>query len=926
MKLYKNQFIRYILFLFFLLHVNFLFAQNNIDTFTFSTDKQTKIAINEIKTILLKFENNSNDTINATIKLPLDLGLNFYTNEVLTIKVNPHKKYFIPLKFSLAKKQLAKELVLPLTVIEKSTSKEIASFSTKIEVETKKEVQLVSIQNNHFYKQVGDSIHYEVKILNLGNQPDNVLINNSYTNAIGASIVENRNVELLPFEEKIIRLSKYVDKELMSIDKFSMNISLYNSDGVFSGYTIYTANNVSSNRRFIESNLNYNDNSNYIGLSARNIGTEYSSVNFSAHQKFNIGYNELTYNISANSYSNFNQTTFSNTWIDFKRKDKGITLGNISYGNLELPIYGRGVILYQNLNKNDNEITLGIADNSYNLFEGVNNRYLGKELSVFGRSSYKIKNGTLQSSIIHKQRENLNTFLLSNEYNWISKKEWVNAVKIGYGNLNSNKDNKSENSIAIGVNTSGRVGKYSIYSSNYFSSGYYPGLSRGALVFNERVQREFSKFSIYGAVNYSSYDPKSMEDSFNWGKSNTTNIETGIYFKATERLRMSVNPRFSIQSLGGYSSDNYLVKPRVLQTGYVNTTFYLQSNRRISQLSFNLLGGYYKYKATDIINPVIAGSVNWSYKRFRLSSTLQKGKLGIYQVSSTFKDAINFNTSINYYQEFLNRRLRVDLSGYFNYDKVLGENYTFNVNAEYKLKSRLRIYGSINMNQNKNEFTSNSYVYTQISAQYTFAKSNKIVGKQYGNLNVFVFYDYNGNGVFDEGDKVGDDVVLNINEASFLTSNKGEISYKSIPYGNYRLSIPTDKWYTPNINVQIGSKTTTVAVPLQLSGIVKSKLKLETRSKLEYEVDQNLYGVELIFNNHNGEEFKVKVNNRGEFSTFLPVGEYSFKVNDNTLPDHVYPETYINKVKVEAGQNINYPALHLFIKERRTEVKRFASK
>lgn len=91
MKLYKNQFIRYILFLFFLLHVNFLFAQNNIDTFTFSTDKQTKIAINEIKTILLKFENNSNDTINATIKLPLDLGLNFYTNEVLTIKVNPHK-------------------------------------------------------------------------------------------------------------------------------------------------------------------------------------------------------------------------------------------------------------------------------------------------------------------------------------------------------------------------------------------------------------------------------------------------------------------------------------------------------------------------------------------------------------------------------------------------------------------------------------------------------------------------------------------------------------------------------------------------------------------------------------------------------------------------------------------------------------------
>ena len=100
--------------------------------------------------------------------------------------------------------------------------------------------------------------------------------------------------------------------------------------------------------------------------------------------------------------------------------------------------------------------------------------------------------------------------------------------EIGYGNLNSNKDNTSKNSIAIGVNSSGKVGKYSIYSSNYFSTGYYPGLSRGALVFNERVQREFSKFSVYGAVNYSSYNPKSMEDSFNWGASNTTTVEEGI--------------------------------------------------------------------------------------------------------------------------------------------------------------------------------------------------------------------------------------------------------------------------------------------------------------------------------------------------------------------------------------------------------------
>ena len=122
--------------------------------------------------------------------------------------------------------------------------------------------------------------------------------------------------------------------------------------------------------------------------------------------------------------------------------------------------------------------------------------------------------------------------------------------------------------------------------------------------------------------------------------------------------------------------------------------------------------------------------------------------MGIFQVNSSFENGINFNASVSYNQEFFNKKLKIDLAGYYYSDEKLGDIFSLNINAEYKIKERFKLYGSINFNQNNNQFGNNQYVYSQVSAQYTFAKSNKVVGKQYGNLNVFVFYDYNGNRLF----------------------------------------------------------------------------------------------------------------------------------------------------------------------------------
>ena len=54
-----------------------------------------------------------------------------------------------------------------------------------------------------------------------------------------------------------------------------------------------------------------------------------------------------------------------------------------------------------------------------------------------------------------------------------------------------------EPSVAIGGKLNVKFGKYSISSSNFFSTGYYPGVRRGVLQLNERISRQLGKVGVW---------------------------------------------------------------------------------------------------------------------------------------------------------------------------------------------------------------------------------------------------------------------------------------------------------------------------------------------------------------------------------------------------------------------------------------------
>ena len=66
-------------------------------------------------------------------------------------------------------------------------------------------------------------------------------------------------------------------------------------------------------------------------------------------------------------------------------------------------------------------------------------------------------------------------------------------------------------------------------------------------------------------------------------------------------------------------------------------------------------------------------------------------------------------------------------------------------------------------------------------------------------------------------------------------------------------------------------------------------------------------------------------NANGEFTLFLPVGEYEISVDANSLTKNVYTDFEPQTVKVVANETTQIPAIELKIKQRKIEVKRFGS-
>ncbi len=63
---------------------------------------------------------------------------------------------------------MAGKLDLEFSIIDFLSKKEIGKSVTSVVVLQKRNIKIFPVQSNIFYRQEGDSIHYELKVMNMG--------------------------------------------------------------------------------------------------------------------------------------------------------------------------------------------------------------------------------------------------------------------------------------------------------------------------------------------------------------------------------------------------------------------------------------------------------------------------------------------------------------------------------------------------------------------------------------------------------------------------------------------------------------------------------------------------------------------------------------------------------------------------------------
>jgi hypothetical protein len=932
---FVQQFRSIILILLFIISGINLHAQNLTKGLIFRTTEDVKIVDENVFTIVMQFENQSNDTIHANLKLKLPLSIRSYSQDDLKIKINPSKKAFIPLKFSINKTQVAGQAPIEFSIIDSESQQEIANSISKIFIESKKDLKIFPVQPNIFYRQEGDSIHYELKVLNRGNLPEKVLITNVFPDFKGNFVSESKRIIIDAFTENTVKFSKYVDRDMMKTEAYQANVSAFYDNGNFAGNVFFTIQNASSNRVYIDPtmmNQNWtNQSSNYVRMTVRDAGSQNTNYNLTAHHEFSVGLNEFAYNINGTTWQHNQDAVLTDSWLKYQRNNKGVLIGTISNNDFDIPVNGRGIMVFNNYDKNDQRIVVGTAEKNYNILDDFNGTDYRNYHTTFASSRFLINGkNQLESTVLLDQNNSVTNFILTNGYNWSSKNKWNHYYKFGYGFSKFKETDKIENSLSIAANISGEIGKFNFSSSNYFSSGYYPGTRKGALYLNQRLQRSFSKVSLWTAFTLTNNNPKSIDPYLsNYTSSNTSKAlraETGISFKLANQFNISISPKLNIEQSSLLDVESFAYLPVHFKSGYINSSFSWISNSRSHQITFNALGGVSDLNLNDELHSLVSGQLTWNFKNFQLNTTYQRGSMMIAEIYSTNNlnhQIERFNTSANYRQSFFNKKVNVALSSYYSIDKNFGNTFTFGTSIDYQPIENLNIQAQGNFSEYKAVIYNSHQTYLQFGVQYNLPAKQKVSDTKSGSINLMVFYDYNANGVFDEGDKLADNRVLTINETNFITNLDGKVIYKKVPYGDYIIKIPGKKWYAQDYKISLNTNQTTISIPMQMTGVVRGKIEYELTSKLEYQVSSNLYGFTLLFTNSNGQTYTIKTNDRGEYTAFLPVGDYTFHLIETSLPEHVYPKKYLNKVTVKQEENIEYESLILKIKERKVNIKRF---
>lgn len=922
--------------------INTSYAQNGLQRlFTISTDSVFFAENESLIALVLTLENKSMEPFNGKIELKTATGITLVGNETITINIAADSKIYYPIRLSVNKNVPAGETLINLMLINNNDQIQY-SFSSKLIIALKKQIQLTNYRPTELMQSIGDSLTISTLLRNQGNVQEKVTITSSFPNLTGGNELISKQIVLDAFQDSIVTFKRIITKELLQIERYTVNIAALYENGDLINNVMVNVQNISGNRTYTDpayQGYGFNSYNNKISISGRSLFTDNEALQLNGQGNFSLFSGNLGFNIDGYYYTkNNSRPLLTNTYLNYEIKNKGITIGNINE-NLETFINGRGVKVYVN-NEESSQLELAIVDKSYNLLGNEYKLNGGNGYTSYAKAYFKNEYDRQYSGSVLYDRlplDNSENIILANQYQLILKKRWALTFNLG-GGLTKLLDNSSASfkpSINIGNKLDGYIGKYNVNSNNLYSSAYYPGIRRGVLQLDERISRIFNKTNIWLTYNYYDYNPKYFEGQY-LNSFNTTNsrLEIGTNFPLSNNLNFSLAAKKHVERSNIMQILSFTdFKPK-LRSFKLSETISWRSQNNQHNIYLSLENGFFKSPLSQKNEFQIRTSASWNYRSLSLNSYFQKGSFVLAEVYNNSllpnnKSIYRINISPSIRKDFFAKKLRVEVNINYNHDAYSGTNWMYSGSTNYifsKIFSGFISTYFYNYNHSPFSSVNSSYSVFQTGITYNLPNSESTGQIKKGNMKFFIFYDNNTNGIFDEGDSPAENKILSIGNVSFMTLSNGSIEYKKVPYGEYSLEVPSQEWFAvvpPLINLQ--SRDFTLNIPLQRTGKITGSFYYNYDKNVSMEITDVYTGLKVFVIDKNGQRIEALSNSNGDFTLFVPIGEYDFLIDENLLPKDVFVNTDPQKIIVSAGESTVIPAIELNVKQKTIEIKRFSS-
>lgn len=922
-----RQFLHIFLF-FFLFHPDPNYqAQENPVKLTVA--ESTNVRNNELLSLTVVVENNTENHREFTLLISAEPGFRI-VNDTRKVVLEPGTKAFLPISIYVGKGQPSGESLILYSLTE--GTKEVTRSQTKVVLGIQRELRMAPVKPQVMIYREGDSLNVSAQIMNNGNTSEDTEIVAHFPAIYGNTVTLKQKVTLKPFSREIITFSRVVDRELLDTEVFTVNIAGLDRNQAFFGNTMITVQNAASNRRYVDpalvSTLLNRTFKNRIRLSARNsVEGQDASYLADGYTEFYLPGLEGSLNFNGIYRADqYDPLYLSNTFLDLKKGNAALRLGNLNTSGLERNLYGRGASFTLNNDKNEPRFTAGALDKSYNLIEPFSPNQRG--YSAYGTTNFRLneKSETGQLLVFDREHDQQH-FILMNSYRYRNLQKTALELKVGYGHSAAIQGDVQKSSLASGIDFQTTVGNYHLNTNAFYSSGYYPGLRRGNTYIDQRITRYFDKQSLWIGFHYNRYQPKYVISfPFTSQEAVQMGAEAGTQMQLGRAFSLNLNPKWRKEKADLFFGLTTL-HPVTFNMILLNSTLTYTPGRK-HYILLSLQQGVSEFENMTPQSFIHRTQLNWNFGNFSVNGSYQKGNFMLYEghfAGDFSRQSEKLSAHASYTNNFFDQKLMLQLNASYSYDLYSGTNISGMVTAEYRIGQRTLLQASFNHLRYTGQFYQGHYSHYQFGVQQTLPDfGEKESTSKSGTLQVFLYRDLNNNRQYDPmTDEPAAGARITINNAQFITDEQGYIQYKKVPYGNYRIRPDDSQWFAAQTVVEINQKTQLLNIPLEKAGLVRGKFQYESTGIHQFEVFAYYSGIPLIFQDAFGTRYTFYANEKGEFHGYLPVGRYDVETNAAALQKNVYSVPHRLTIDVKADETNLLETIMLKVREKKVEIRKF---